>query len=123
MKNLVQENYEQAFEYVCYYDVASDLPPQISYDTAKSVWVHRVKELKDKGTYVKGYKELIVRLDDTYPVGTVTLIIIDQGQEKTVKMDIWFGSSSGKWKVGNLYENSNSKTELEKAISGYIEYK
>lgn len=119
-KNLVQENYEQAFEYVHYYDAASDLPPQISKSKAKSIWIDRVKALKDKGTYVKGYRDLNIRLDDSYPVGTVTLIVIEQGQEKALNMDIWFGSFNGEWKVGNLYENSSSQTDLEKAISGYI---
>jgi hypothetical protein len=120
LKNLVQENYEKAFEYVHYYDDASDLPPQISNSRAKSIWIDRVKSLKDKGTYIKGYRDLNIRLDDSYPVGTVTLIVIEQGQEKAVNMDIWFGSFNGEWKVGNLYKNSSSQTDLEKAISGYI---
>jgi hypothetical protein len=121
LKSLVQENYEQAFKYVYYYDVASDLSPQISNKKAKSIWIDRVKTLKDKGTYIKGYRDLRVRLDDTYPIGTVTLTIVEQGQEKTLEMNIWFGPSYGKWKVGNLYEDSRTETELEKAVSGYIE--
>jgi hypothetical protein len=123
LKNLAQQNYEQDFEYVHYYDVASDLPPQISYNRAKSIWTNRVKALKDKGTYVKGYKDLFVRLDDTYPVGTVSLIIVEEGQEKTVNMNIWFSSTLEKWKVGSLYEKVSPETEIEKAISGYIEDK
>jgi hypothetical protein len=122
-KSLAQQNYEQAFEYVHYYDVSSDLTPQISYNRAKSIWIDRVKALKDKGIYVKGYKDLSVRLDDTYPVGTVSLIIVEEGQEKIVNMNIWFSSTLEKWKVGSLYEKVSPETEIEKAISGYIEDK
>lgn len=123
LQNLIQENYEQAFKYVYYYDVASDLSPKISNSKAKSIWIDRVKALKDKGTYVKGYTDLRIRLDDTYPAGTVTLIIVEEGQEKTIEMSVWFGPSYGKWKVGSIHGNSAPKTELENAISGYIEDK
>ena len=64
-----------------------------------------------------------MRLDDAYPVGTVSLIIVEEGQEKTVNMHIWLGSTLEKWKVGSLYEQVSSEAEIEKAISGYIEDK
>jgi hypothetical protein len=122
-QNLIQENYEQAFRYVYYYDAASDLPPQISYSKAKSIWIDRVKALKDKGTYVKEYTNLRLRSDDTYPIGTVTLTIVEQGQEKTIQMNVWFGPTYRRWKVGCIYENSEPITELEKAMSGFIQDK
>lgn len=118
LENVIEGNYEKAFESVYYYDVASDLEPIISYEDAKSTWVNRVKGLKEEGTYLIDYSSLSVELDDAYPVGTVTLIVMENG-EKTVKKNVrlWFAKDQNSWKLGNLY-NSDDNVEILKALSG-----
>ena len=57
-------------------------------------------------------------LDDTYPIGTVELIVMENG-ERVLKKDIrlWFGPKDGSWKLGNLYSVSDQE-ELLEALSG-----
>jgi hypothetical protein len=119
----IDQNYEEAFESVYFYDVASDLRPTISYDDAKEKWINRVKALKEKGIYVVDYKGLSVRLDDTYPVGRVDLIIMENGEEK-IKEDVslWFAQGEGSWKVGNFeYFIDDQEEEWEYALSGHFQ--
>ncbi|WP_461204901.1 zf-HC2 domain-containing protein [Clostridium sp. DL1XJH146] len=127
-KNIKEENYEEAFEYLYYYDQASDLPPNISYEDAKEIWINRIKDLKENGTYLKSYNELQVRIDDSYAIGKLELTLVENGEEKTFETSIWFGPTSDiligpiwfrTWKVGNLNDGTE-KSEFEKAISGYI---
>ena len=118
-KNVIESQYEEAFKYVHYYDGPSDHTPAISYNTAMEAWVHRMRALKEKGTYIKGYNGLQIRVDDTYPQGRVNLVIVENGKEITRTESIWFSRSSGKWKVGNIYEDAE-QTELEQAVSGHI---
>ena len=122
LDRLVEKNYGKAFESVYFYDEASDLDPTITYESAKSKWTKRVKELSEKGTYVVDYKNLIVKLDDSYPVGTVDLVIMENGIENVIEdVSLWFGRTEGSWKLGNLYDrNINQETAWEKALSGYV---
>ncbi|WP_017381746.1 hypothetical protein [Paenisporosarcina sp. TG-14] len=118
LDNVIEQNYDEAFKSVYIYDRASDLEPTISFNDAKTKWINRVKDLKEKGTYVVGYSNLRVKLDDTYPVGTVDLVIIENG-EKTVKknVDLWFAKREGNWKLGNLYINADAE-EILGVLSG-----
>ena len=84
---LAKQNYGKAFENIYFYDEASDLEPKITYDDAKSIWIKRVKALSEKGIFVVDYKNLSVKLDDSYPVGTVDLVFMENGKEK-VKEDV-----------------------------------
>lgn len=122
LDHVIDQDYEKAFESVYFYDQASDLDPTISYEDAKNKWIKRVSALKEKGTYIVDYHQLSVRLNDTYPEGTVNLVIIENG-EKLVKNDVrlWFGHTNNEWKLGNLnYYNDDEEEEWEKALSGYI---
>lgn len=118
LDNVIDQNYEEAFKSVYIYDRASDLEPTISFNDAKTKWINRVKDLKERGTYVVGYSNLRVKLDDTYPVGTVDLVIMENG-EKTVKKDVslWFAKREGNWKLGNFYINTDAEEILE-VLSG-----
>jgi hypothetical protein len=124
--NVIEEDFEKAFESVHYYDIGSDLEPTISFNNAKNKWIERVKALKEQGTYVVGYNKLRVRLDDTYPVGTVDLILIENGK-KIEKKDVrlWFAKGKGgSWKLGNFdYYNGDDIDEAwEEALSGNFMY-
>ena len=118
LDNVIDENYEKAFESVYFWDVASDLEPTISYEDAKYKWIKRLIDLKENGIYIIDYSSLRVWLDDAYPVGTVNLIVMENG-ERVLKKNIrlWFAPKDGSWRLGNLY-SINDQDELLKALSG-----
>ena len=64
LTEVTKGNFEQAFDYVYYHDHASDEDVTISYEDAKKIWVDRVKRLKEEGTYIKSFQELVMRPDD-----------------------------------------------------------
>jgi hypothetical protein len=118
---LIEQDYHKAFENVYYYDKASDLNPTISYDNAKGKWTQRNIELNENGIYLSDYSNLKVDLEDTYPVGKVDIVIVENG-EKKVKEDVqlWFGSTEEGWKLGN-FDYYLEEEKWEKVWSGYIE--
>lgn len=119
-QKIEEGKYEQAFDYLYYWDEASDIESTMTYEHAREIWVKRVADLKKQDIYIKSFESLKVGLDDTYPTGSVELVVIEKGEEKRYKADLWFAKdNSGKWKIGNIYEGNN-QTMLEKAISGYI---
>ncbi|MFS0671676.1 hypothetical protein [Ornithinibacillus sp. 179-J 7C1 HS] len=120
LDNVIDEDYENAFDSVYYYDVASDLEPIISYEDARKQWIERIKDLKQDGIYLVEYSDLRVKLDDTYPTGTVDLVIMENG-EQIIKDNVrlWFGQRDDKWKLGNLdYRFDEVEEGWEVALSG-----
>ena len=125
LDNLVNQNYEEAFETIYYFDVASDLEPTIHFNEAESKWIQRVNDLKERGTYVTGYKGLNVKLDDAYPIGNVDLIIMENGKEtlkKNVRL-LFFQSDRG-WSLGGFDfhsgKSADTEEDWERAWSGHI---
>ena len=118
LDNVINEDYEKAFESVYFWDAASDLEPEISYMDAKEKWINRIKELKENEIYVIEYSSLRVHLDDSYPVGTVDLIAMENG-ERVIKKDVrlWFAQNEDTWKLGNLH-SINDQDKLLQALSG-----
>ncbi|RSD28080.1 hypothetical protein [Mesobacillus subterraneus] len=124
LENLKEQNFERAFNGVHYYDAASDLAPETPFEEAKEIWSKRVHSLKEQGTHLVDYKNLSVELDDTYPVGTVDLVMMINGEEKIIKdVSVWFGHHDGKWGLGNLhyYRENDREEDWEKAFSGNID--
>lgn len=124
LDNVIEQKYEKSFESIYYFDQATDLEPTIPYEDAKEKWIQRVTELKENGVYIVDYNQLHVRLDDTYPIGSVDLVIIENG-EKKIKEDVslWFGFAlkEEKWKLGNFYYHKDDiEEEWEKTLSGHI---
>ena len=62
LDNVINENYEKAFESVYFWNVAFDLELTISYEDAKYKWIERIKHLKENGTYIIDSSSLRVRL-------------------------------------------------------------
>lgn len=124
LDNVIEQDYEKAFESVYFFDKASDLEPTISFNEAKNKWINRVKDLKEQGTYVVDYSKLRVRLDDTYPVGTVDLIIMENGKKIEKKgVRLWFAKGKGDWKLGNFdYYNGDIDEAWEEVLSGHFKY-
>jgi hypothetical protein len=120
LDNVIDQNYDEAFESVYFYDKASDLEPIISYEEGKKKWIQRVKDLAEQGIYLVDYKKLRVGLDDTYPVGTVDLVFMENGEKKVKKgVQLWFAERDNKWKLGNLnYRYDDIEEEWEHALSG-----
>ncbi len=119
--NVSKGDFNQAFDYVAYFDFASDIEPKISYEDAKKAWVGRISELKSKDIYVKSYSGLRVWTDDTYPNGEVTLTVVESGVERKYRAKIHFAPYSKEWKIQNIYSwNDGNQSELEKALYGYI---
>jgi len=124
LTEVTKGNFEQAFDYVYYHDHASDEDVTISYEDAKKIWVDRVKRLKEEGTYIKSFQELVMRPDDGWQNGYVTLTVVENGKEIIYEgVYIAFNKKDGKWKVINLqeYTEPNDKDQpWEIAYRGYV---
>ncbi|WP_175987360.1 hypothetical protein [Bacillus sp. Marseille-Q1617] len=120
LENVINQNYNEAFDHVYFFDRASDLEPEISFENAKKEWTDRLTGLRERGIYLVDYKRLRIYLDDQYPEGKVDLVFMENG-EKKVKKDVglWFASREDKWKLGDFYYHQNTvKEEWEDALSG-----
>jgi hypothetical protein len=107
LTQVTKGNFEQAFDYLYYHDHASDEDVTISYEDAKKIWVNRVKRLKEEGTYIKSFQELVMRPDDGWQNGYVKLTVIENGKEVIYdNVYIAFNKKDGKWKVINLQEDT-----------------
>lgn len=124
LDNVINQNYEEAFESVYFFDRESDSEPTISYEDAKKKWIKRVTDLREKGVYLVDYNQLRVRLDDTYPRGSVDLVIIENGEKKIKEdVDLWFAPREDKWKLGNFnYHSDDIEEEWENTLSGNLNY-
>ena len=121
-QNLIEQNYEKAFESIYYFDRASG-EPNITYEEAKSKWVQRVKELKEKGVYLIDYHNLSLSTADRYEVvGTVDLVFIENGKESEKRdVQLRFFKKEGKWKLG-LFSFYDAKLgeEWDSILSGFF---
>jgi len=98
-------NFEQAFNYVDYYDIGDDVKPEISFEKAKNIWTFRMKNLKNAGVYLIDFKALTVFKDDGYPIGDVMIQLSENGVIKEYKCNIHFTHLTNlvKWKVCDIY--------------------
>jgi hypothetical protein len=60
LENVKNQNYEEAFEHVYFFDRASDLKPEISYKDAKKEWIDRLTDLREQGIYLVDYHQLFI---------------------------------------------------------------
>lgn len=123
LEHVTAGEFDQAFEYVSYFDQASDMSPIISYEEAKKIWVERMQTYKEQGMYFKAYEGLDTWTDDTYPEGTVRLTLVLDGKEQTTdKHDLYvhFNRLDGKWKVQMISSGSFPDDPLFQALSGHM---
>lgn len=125
LDNVIESNYDKAFENVYYFDRASDLEPTISYKDAKNQWIERIEKLEQNGIYIKDYSNLRVWQDDGYPRGKVNLTIMKNGEEiQRDSINIWFAKNDEDWKLGGFEDFSNDLQEAwELALSGKVSLK
>ena len=119
--NLAKGEFAKAFNYVGYFDEVSDLLPIITFEKAKQIWGNRVKELKEKGTYLAKLKQIRVYIDDGYPQGMADVVIINDGNPINLTEWIAFGRLNNKWKVQNATPLGSDPFQLHQARSGYVE--
>ncbi len=119
--NLAKGQFAKAFHYVGYFDEASDWLPKITFEKAQQIWVNRVKELKEQGTYLAKVKQIRVYIDDGYPQGMADVVIINDGNPINLTEWIAFGRLNNKWKVQNATPLDGSRPlQLHEARSGYV---
>lgn len=123
LMNLTKGNLEKAFDYVAYFDQASDIAPTIAYKDAKQKWIERVGKLKESGTFIKSFSNLTISLNDSCPIGDITIHLSQGGQEKTMKAYIEFSNLHKEWKVLGIHAFSMANGDsdfsaFERAIGG-----
>src|SRR5690606_32692671 len=95
LNELIQGNWEHAFEYVNYHDGPVDEDVHIAYEEAKAIWVNRVKELQLRGTFLKDYSNLQIRMDDGWAQGNAVVTLVENGEEKRLELHIGFQKVDG----------------------------
>ncbi|OOE12823.1 hypothetical protein [Fictibacillus arsenicus] len=118
LKHAANQNFEEAFDQIYFYNGAYDEDVTISEENAKGIWVNRNKKLFTEGTYIKSYDDLSIRMNDGWPIGYVDLVMVENGQEKKYR-DVYISfNKKNKWKVGML--QTMQEREWEKPYSGYV---
>lgn len=124
LTKITKGNFEAAFDYVYYFDNAYDEDVTISYEQAKQIWVSRVKQLREEGTYIKSFEDFDTRHDDGWENGYVALTVVEKGKEIIYEhVYIALNQREGKWKVANLQVLTEAKDidrDWEKAYRGYV---
>lgn len=128
LEHVINGEEEQAFDYVYYFDGFIDEEVNISHEKAKQIWVDRVQQLRQKGTYIKEYKKLSVNAHDGWVQGYVTLTIMNNGIREEHEVYIAFQRKEGAWKVAglqslrNLTENQRTvNQDWEALVSGKVD--
>jgi hypothetical protein len=117
LTNVKNGDFEQAFNYVDYYDIGDDVKSEISFEKAKNIWTSRMKNLQNEGVYLIDYKNLKIYKDDGYPKGRVTVQLSENGVIREYKCGIHFTHlTSIKWKVCDI---EGPKHIFFETIGGY----
>ncbi|RZT23965.1 hypothetical protein [Fictibacillus sp. BK138] len=118
LKQAANQNFEEAFDLIYFYNGGYDEDVTISEEKAKDTWVNRNKKLFTEGTYIKSYENLSIRMDDGWPIGYVDLVMVENGQEKKYR-DVYISfNKKNNWKVGML--QTMQEREWEKPYSGHV---
>lgn len=118
LKHAANQNFEEAFDQIYFFNGAYDEEVTITEYAAKSTWVNRNKKLLTEGTYIKSYDDLSIRMDDGWPIGNVDLVMVENGREKNYP-DVYISfNKKNKWKVGML--QTMQDREWEKPYSGHV---
>lgn len=119
LRQVVTEDFSNAFNNLYYYDKSTDVLTEISEGDAKQIWIDRMKNLSDKGTFLDDFKDVNVYSEDGYMRGTVVITLSEKGAPRIYETDLFFVKNEGIWKIGGI-SNEELKTSFESAISGYM---
>jgi hypothetical protein len=119
LKDFTDRNFEDAFNRLYFYDKAFDEDVSIPEVMAKKSWISRNIQLTKAGTYIKSYDGLEIQVDDGWPMGTVNLVMVENGKETVYKnVHISFTKADGRWKIGKLQTMKDK--DWEETFSGHI---
>lgn len=121
-EDVLNEQYEKAFDSVYYFEVSVDIEPEIKYEDAKQIWVARVKEAKSNKTYLAGFSKVNAYVSDSYMNGSARLTFFINGKEYEEDFYIGLSLKDNEWKISSLQVRSNEEdfSEFEKMIRGYV---
>jgi hypothetical protein len=75
--------------------------------------------LRTAGTYIKSHDEISIRLNDSWPLGEVNLVMMENGMEKLYNdVQIHFNKTDGKWKIAGLY--TGEELSWTSKIGGHV---
>jgi hypothetical protein len=112
--HLSKQEYEQAFQYVHYFDSFANVPATISKNEAEEIWVKRVEALQKQGIFVKELQEVSIHRQDWCCVGAiVSFVVVDDGTET-----IFDRAINMEDKIISFVPGEPELTELDEALSG-----
>ncbi|ANX11277.1 hypothetical protein ABE41_004610 [Fictibacillus arsenicus] len=118
LKHAANQNFDDAFEQIYFFNGAYDEDVTITEDAAKKSWIKRNKQLFTEGTYIKSYENLKIRTNDGWPSGNVDLVMVENGKGIKYK-DVYLAfNKRDKWKIGIM--QSMHERDWEKAFSGHV---
>ncbi|WP_055666258.1 hypothetical protein [Desnuesiella massiliensis] len=94
---LINERYEEAFNYINYKDKNN-----LEVEKGKAAWASKVKEGKEKGTYIESYGKVRVSYRDIQAICNVEITYKEEGKVKTYNSEISF-STIGGTKIESIY--------------------
>ena len=120
-RNLTNGDFDRASEYVL---LLADFGPEptISDEDAKKVWVSRMTRLKQKGIYIKSYRNLKTFMFKGSPAGEVVIIAVKNGQEFSSDSTIDFSQADGRWRVRCITMYKQDIPDLSRALRENITY-
>jgi hypothetical protein len=119
LKDFTDKKFDHAFNRLYFFDGNYDGDVSISEATAKRNWVTRNTKMMNSGTYILSYNGLHIRMNDGWPVGTVNLVMMENGKKKIYKdVHIAFSKKDGTWKIGMLHTTKN--VEWDDTFGGHV---
>lgn len=97
LDSLINERYEEAFNYINYKDKNN-----LEVEKGKAAWASKVKEGKEKGTYIESYGKVKVRYRHNQAICNTEIIYKEEGKVKTYNAEVSFGTI-GSTKIESIY--------------------
>lgn len=97
LDSLINERYEEAFNYIKYKDKNN-----LGVEKGKAIWALKVKEEKEKGTYIESYGKIKVRYRHNQAICNAEIAYREEGKFKTYNAEISYGTI-GSTKIESIY--------------------
>lgn len=121
--NIIANNYEEAFDYIYYYDyLETHFKRTIAYDVAKEAWVARMRDLQNRGVAPVAFSDLTMKRDDGYGYGELTLSVAENGETNDYTMIVHFHDQLFRYGITRLeiLDRPGEDKEWAAAMSGTI---
>ena len=97
LNSLINEKYEEAFNYINYNN-----KDNLGIEREKATWTSKVKEGKEKGTYIESYGKIKVRYRHNQAICNSEIAYKEEGKAKTYNAEISYGTL-GSTKIESTY--------------------